>query len=177
MKFLSGKIGILLSLSLLWGCVNHHQDLQNFSVTITDEIAPRGLLPESFEITSQGQLIMLTNRYNDDKTLYQKNFFVELSKAQRDSVYQLLSQLTPNDLALMKTQPDDSVIYKITINWVKDQQRQRIHLTGNLFAPELMELIAYGKKLPDYTHHFKMKEAHYFNTCELCLGPKDYAKD
>jgi hypothetical protein len=167
-------LSLFLLILLSQACVQKESEQSSFSLCITDALKPKGLLPESLELNSQGKLIMLTNRFNADETLYQKNFFIELSHQQMDSVYKMLQELSPQALSQMETLENDSVIYKIALSQVVNKQRQSFHLVGSQFTPALMKLIAYSYKLPEYKHHFKLKESHYFSTVELCTGSQTH---
>jgi hypothetical protein len=157
------------------GCHLSESPFQQYTISISDELSPAGLLPERVEINSEGKLIMLTNRFNDDETIYQKNFFLELNPSQQDTIYHWLKSLTHEDLSNMKTVPGDSVIYKINIGWIKNNQRYNFFLIGNRFSPGIHQIINFSRQAPTYSHRFKLKESHYFSTAEFCIGkPNEY---
>lgn len=162
-------LGVLVTL-LMQGCQSSDSPFQQYSISISDEPSPAGLLPERVEITSEGKLIMLTNRFNDDETIYQKNFFLELNPAQKDTLSHWLNSLKYEDLTHMKTVPADSVIYKINIGWIKENQRHNYFLVGSRFSPTIHQLINYSIQVPTYSHRFKLNESHYFSTAEFCIG-------
>jgi hypothetical protein len=160
----------VLGLLLMPGCRLSESPFQQYSISISDELSPAGLLPERVEIYSEGKLIMLTNRFNDDKTIYQKNFFLELNPSQQDTIKHWLNSLDHEDLSNMKTEPGDSVIYKINIGWIKENQRSNYFLVGNRFSPAIHQIINYSRQAPTYSHRFELNESHYFSTAEFCLG-------
>ncbi|PKP10038.1 MAG: hypothetical protein CVU09_09030 [Bacteroidetes bacterium HGW-Bacteroidetes-4] len=157
------------------GCSSPESTFQQYNISISDELSPAGLLPERVEINSEGKLIMLTNRFNDDNTIYQKNFFLELNPSQQDTIIHWLTSLTHEDLSNMQTVPGDSVIYKINIGWIKNKQHNNFFLIGNRFSPGIHQIINFSRQAPTYSHRFKLKESHYFSTAEFCIGkPNEY---
>lgn len=171
-KFMPVQVFVfILTISLISACSGVNKNsIEQYSIVITDELHPAGLLPECMELNSEGQLILRTSRFNEVGTLYQKNFFIELSKKQADSVNLLIASLMDQNLTLLKNNNPDSVVYKVNIDWMINGQRSTHLLIGDNFTPTLNQLIAYCKKLPENNHHYKLKESHYFNTDEICSG-------
>jgi|GEM_PF-6627790 hypothetical protein len=164
-------IALVLLISLNSACsLENKNPIEQFSIAITDELRPKGLLPECMELNSQGKLIYRTSRFNTDGVLYQKNFFIELNKKQADSVNFLLESINNLNLTQMSKRDSDTVVYKVNIDWMIQGQRSNHMLIGSQFAPPLNQLIAYCQKLPEINHHYKLKESHYFNTDEICSG-------
>jgi hypothetical protein len=164
-------IALAIITSLNSACsFDNNKTIEQFSIVISDELSPKGLLPECMELNSQGKLIFRTSRFNKDGVLYQKNFFIELNKKQVDSVNLLLESLTELYLTPMNKNDLDTVVYKVNIDWMIQGQRSNHLLIGSQFTPPLNQLIAYCQKLPEINHHYKLKESHYFNTDEICSG-------
>jgi hypothetical protein len=161
----------MIPLILNPACSNRkNKALDQYTITITDELHPAGLLPECMDLNSEGKLIFRSSRFNDDGTLYQKNFFIELNHKQSDSIQQLLELLINTDLTPMPKNEFDSVVYKVNIDWMLQGQRSTHLLIGSRFPAPLNQLISYCQKLPDVNHHYKLKESHYFSTDEICSG-------
>jgi len=146
--------------------------VEQYSVVISDELNPTGLLPECMELTSEGKLIFRTSRFNTDGSLYQKNFFVELNQNQTDSVTRLLKIISDQELKAFDSMPIGTITYKVNIDWMINGKSSNHMLIGNDFPPPLNELITYCQSIPLQNHHFKMKGAHYFSTDEICSGAK-----
>jgi len=150
-------------------CQKPVNQLQYFTFTVSDELKPEHVLPEKYEVTGDGKLVILTNQFNKGKFIYQQTYFVELSRGQMDSVRNYVSQLTDDDLVSNPQNTNDSVIYKIKLDLLRDNNhRESFMLIGSRFSDPISELMSYCKTIPERDHLFSLKESYYFNTDEIC---------
>lgn len=154
--------------SVLIGC-NPTADTNYFKLTLTDEPNPTGLLPECMEVSSDGKMVILTNRFNEGNEIYQQTHFIELNKQQLDSVKMLMRKLG----TFKNSNPHDGAFsYKIKLDAFKNKQRKsQLFLASNADNASTT-LFNYCKSLPEYNKLYALKHSHYFNTDEICLEQK-----
>jgi len=150
---------------LLTSCNSQSDDIY-FKLTLTDQANPIGLLPECIEVGSDGKLVILTNRFNEGKEIYQRTYFIELNKHQLDSIKILMAYL-PKIGNIQNY--DTSFHYKIKLDKVENKQRTSHIYMASTSDINTSKLINYCKSLPDQNHRYKVKHSYYFNTDEICL--------
>jgi len=157
--------------NLFMGCESPRMGkMDQFNLVIADEINPAGLLPEYIEVDHTGKLVILTNRFNTDGTKYHHGYFVDASKHQLDSLIAMINALEKNDLHQMHTNPEDTIVFKVHLSGMIDQQRVNYMWVGSRFSPNLTKLISFCQQLPEEKYRYKLKEPHYFSTAGICAS-------
>ncbi len=157
-------VGVTL---LFFGCNSTSTD-KYFKLTLTDQPNPVGLLPECIEVSSNGQLVILTNRFNEGDEIYQRTYFIELNKQQLDSVKTLMNFLQ----AVKPLEKADSTLnYKVKLDVFENSKRKSELFILSDSDVKFSELVNYCKALSDNNKRYSMKQSYYFNTEEICLKP------
>lgn len=138
-----------------------------FKFTYTDELNPIGILPEHYEISSNGKLVVLTNRFNENDEIYNRSYFIELTKQQLDTAFNIIQNIkniTPI------SQYNDSVRYTCRFDkYIGNNRISSLILAGeNVSAiTNLSEFIS--QKLIT-NKRYEIDHSYYFNTSEFCIG-------
>lgn len=152
-----------IALLLFSSCLN---EPNYFKFTFTDELNPKGLLPEYYEINSNGKLVVLTNRFNESDERYNQTFFIELSKQQLDTALNLIQSVK----RISNLHTDSLDKYLCRYDKISDKRRSSETTLIQYNSVQMSNLKEYCNKLLTTNKRYNLNHSYYFNTDEFCSG-------
>lgn len=147
---------------VFFGCTSKTNDY--FKITFTDQPNSNNTMAEYIEVSSQGKLVVVSNRFNKNKELYQTQHFVELSQQQSDSLRTFIEKLNFNNISLI---PEETQYHLSLMTFDEDRQQLNYFWIKNT-DKTFLDLIHYCQQIPTYSKLYDMDGSYYFNTTELC---------